>query len=150
MGKIKLKMEKNGKYSDPIRIRAHHLLCIQGFQGYGYSPDFAEQMEKIISFLDSNPSYDLQIIVGADEICSHCPHEDNGECERDSDSLNLIGKIDSLVIEKADLEENGIYYTEDALNLVYYNLDSNDIIEICGKCSWNHECLFFIDKTKFK
>ena len=29
-------------YSDPLRIRAHHILCIQGFQGLGYSEEFTK------------------------------------------------------------------------------------------------------------
>lgn len=65
---------ENAKYSDPIRIRAHHLLCIPGFQGYGYSSDFIIHMEKIISFLKSNPNADLQIVDNTDELCSRCPH----------------------------------------------------------------------------
>ena len=38
---------KNGVGSEPIRIRAHHLLCMQGFQGYGYNKTFTENMTHI-------------------------------------------------------------------------------------------------------
>jgi hypothetical protein len=43
-------MKEAGKYSDPIVIRAHHLLCMQGFQGYGYTPDFEQQWEVLLCF----------------------------------------------------------------------------------------------------
>ncbi len=74
MGRILFYNNKNRKYSDPIRIRAHHLLYIQGFQGYGYSSEFVTHIERIDSFLKSNPYHKLQIIVETDEICSKCPY----------------------------------------------------------------------------
>jgi hypothetical protein len=56
-------MPETGKYSDPIWIRAHHLLCVQGFQGYGYSPDFEQHMGSVVTFLNLNPSFKLQIVA---------------------------------------------------------------------------------------
>ena len=80
--RIRLIMKVNGKYSDPIRIRAHHLLCMQGFQGYGYSKDFERHMGMIITFLNSNPSTAIQIITSVDEICSKCPYCVEGKCAK--------------------------------------------------------------------
>ena len=61
--------------SDPMRIRAHHLLCMQGFQGYGYSKDFALHMLKVMDHIMDNPLCELDIITECDEICLHCPHK---------------------------------------------------------------------------
>ena len=34
-----------------ITLRGHHLLCIQGYQGYGYSEKFTDNMDNIIEDL---------------------------------------------------------------------------------------------------
>ena len=40
-------------YHDPIRVRAHTLLCLQGFRGEGYSAGFVENMAAIHSRVDN-------------------------------------------------------------------------------------------------
>ncbi|PIU52192.1 DUF1284 domain-containing protein, partial [Candidatus Desantisbacteria bacterium CG07_land_8_20_14_0_80_39_15] len=30
-----------------MKIRAHHLLCVLGFQGLGYSPEFIKKMTQV-------------------------------------------------------------------------------------------------------
>ena len=37
-----------------LSIRAHHFLCMQGFQGYGYSEDFIRNMAGIIEYIREN------------------------------------------------------------------------------------------------
>ncbi|WP_263641218.1 hypothetical protein [Methanobrevibacter arboriphilus] len=34
-----------------IYLRGHHLLCLQGYQGYGYDDNFKKNIETIISIL---------------------------------------------------------------------------------------------------
>jgi len=138
----------NKEYSDPIMIRAHHLLCMQGFQGYGYSKDFETHMQRIIIFLDKNPSTKIQIITKTDELCSHCPYNYKNSCNIDKYSHNIMEKLDKLIIKKFSLKENQIYTIEDALKLVNDNINHTILMEICGNCSWNSKCLFF--KIKYK
>jgi len=128
-------MPETGKYFDPIWIRAHHLLCVQGFQGYGYSPDFEQHMGSVVTFLNLNPSFKLQIVARTDEICSHCPYEVDGLCEKDSYSQDEIVKVDNLVIEKAVLDLKQVYTVENAIKLVNNNLNGDNVMEICFKCS---------------
>ncbi len=145
MGKTRLANQEMGECFDPIRIRAHHLLCIQGFQGYGYDRYFEEHMKNVFHYFFSNPKNKLQIIVANDEICSHCPHEVGNQCIRDSDVSN-IGKLNQTVIDRAFLTENTFYSFENAVNSVNNNLKNDDILEICGECGWSLKCLFFIQK----
>jgi hypothetical protein len=135
-------MPVTGECSDPIRIRAHHLLCMQGFQGYGYNSEFIMHLEKIIAFFNSYPNSKLQIVQEADEICSCCPNENKGFCNRDT----KIGKIDILVIERASIDLKKIYSFEEVQKLVDEDLNHQDIMDICGKCSWKDKCRFFIKK----
>jgi hypothetical protein len=86
-------MKESGKYSDPIRIRAHLLLCIQGFHGYGYTTEFVSHMARVISFLKSDPYYKLQIVVKTDELCSRCSYNVDGRCMKEfTDKINKVDR----------------------------------------------------------
>jgi hypothetical protein len=144
--KILLIMMESGKYSDPIRIRAHHLLCIQGFQGYGYTKGFVLHMERVTYFLRSNPLYYLQIVVKSDELCFECPHDVNGRCIKGS--VDEISKVDRSVIEKANLDLKHIYTVSEGFSTVNKNLNHEHVVSLCSGCSWQNKCLFYIEKTK--
>ena len=138
-------MGESGKYSDPIRIRAHHLLCIQGFQGYGYSDNFVSHMRRVISFLKLNPCSDLQIVDNTDELCSRCPHNVDGRCFKGSS--DKINKVDKLIIENADLDLKHIYTVHEAFSIINKNLENDLLLFICSDCSWKNKCLFFIEMS---
>lgn len=139
-------MMESGKYSDPIRIRAHHLLCIQGFQGYGYTKDFVSHMEKVTTFLRSNPLYKIKIVVKSDELCSQCPHDVDERCIKGSS--NEISKIDRLVVEKANLDLKHIYTVSEAFGIVNKNLNHDLVVSLCSGCTWQNKCILYIEKTK--
>lgn len=52
----------------PIKLRGHHLLCILGYQGAGYSESFVENFDQIIARL--NNGVKIQIVEGTDDICT--------------------------------------------------------------------------------
>jgi len=56
-----------------LKIRAHHLCCIQGFQGYGYSPIFVANLRVVISDIKAFPSRPLELISECDVVCESCP-----------------------------------------------------------------------------
>jgi hypothetical protein len=116
---------------------------MQGFQGYGYSKDFERHMGMIITFLNSNPLTEIQIITYVDEICSKCPYCVEGKCAKDRG----IERIDNFVLEFTAIRENQIYSFDNAIKIVNNDLDHNDVMIICGKCSWKNKCLFFLENT---
>ena len=59
--------------SECLKIRAHHLCCIQGFQGYGYSPAFVANMRAVISDIKAFPSRPMELVSECDVICISCP-----------------------------------------------------------------------------
>ena len=40
--------------TEPVVLRPHHSLCIQFFEGKGYSPQFVDGMTKTIKMLEQN------------------------------------------------------------------------------------------------
>lgn len=128
--------------ADLIRIRAHHLLCLQGFQGYGYDQEFSMRMGEILRTLKSDPSPRIEIITDADEICSSCPKLIENQCV---DHLK-IKKMDSDIIESVSLEENQVVTFKTAVKIIDKELRVEALESVCKGCVWMDKCLFFINK----
>jgi len=130
--------------SSSIKIRAHHLLCVQGYQGYGYSDKFQANLERIIKLICTVPNLEIEIIAEKDMICSYCPHTGEIDCQLDEDSAQKIQSMDLKVLEKLNIKE-GI--RDKAQNLVMLTntkfITYYDIQEICGNCRWEEKCLWF-------
>ena len=150
-----MNIHKTGKYSntnlkgvsDPIRIRAHHLLCMQGFQGYGYSKDFAVHMLKVVDYIMDNPSCELDIIMECDEICSHCPHKAKKICFKNPHAYENIKKMDVTVLEKLGILEGSKIESQKILEHVNKIFKTReDALEVCGDCLWLSKCLWFMEK----
>ena len=65
----------------PIKIRAHHLLCIPRFYRGGYDELFAKNMKEICQTIRKNPRIKIKVVVGKlDDLCHKCPHESKKGC----------------------------------------------------------------------
>lgn len=126
-----------------MKIRAHHLLCLQGFQGYGYDKNFTMGMEEILRVLKSDPSPNIQVVTEADEICGICPNLVDEECV---DCLK-IKTMDLNVIKTINLDENQIITFKKALQIIDRELSLESIKTICEGCVWRDKCLFFHNKV---
>ena len=51
-------------------LRAHHLICILGFRGLGYSKEYVANMSKIVGQLCSSPETLIQVVSKPDDICA--------------------------------------------------------------------------------
>lgn len=139
MGK-RLIIQNTGS-SDIIEIRAHHLLCIQGFQGYGYSWDFKRNLEEIINYLDLHPYCSLKVVADADVICVKCPHLEDGRCNKSSSPA--VMDMDLKVLKKLNMEKGTIKTARKLFREVNKTFNSQDFHDICSECSWKNKCLLY-------
>ena len=63
-----------------IELRGHHLLCLLGFRGMGYSEGFARNMRRVYETLRREPETLVEIVAGADEICRAFPCDQPNHC----------------------------------------------------------------------
>ncbi|WP_084789736.1 DUF1284 domain-containing protein [Methanobacterium congolense] len=132
--------------SDPMRIRAHHLLCMQGFQGYGYSKEFAEAMALVVEHVLGSNNLELEITANCDEICIHCPHNVDYIC-KDHGADENIKRMDETVLQKLGIIEGS--NVESGIIFEYVNetfRTREDAREVCGDCIWSDKCLWFMGK----
>ena len=121
-------------------LRGHHLLCLKGFQGYGYDEDFVENMIEVNSQrkLDSTT---VSLTNEADDLCAHCPNLKNNLC-KDSTHNETIRKMDDEVLKKIDpsIEYNSVKLFE-KIDEIFTNEES--VSNICFNCMWHEKCLFY-------
>ena len=130
-----------------MRIRAHHLLCIQGFQGRGYSKDFIDNMRTVIKKIKLEP--EIEIIDSGDVICSSCPHNENGRCQKKPNSVQRVKNMDLQVLKKIGLNKGAKVKTKNIFSLVNKKFKYiSDTKEICDDCEWKGEC-FWIKIKRF-
>ena len=134
----------NLQADDPISIRAHHLLCMQGFAGYGYSRDFVANMTRVVNDIKSQPSLKIKIVAQCDVICSCCPHNKAGLCHKQRDSARKVGQMDLLVLGRLGLSQGSTGTAEEIFATVNRILRScRDVQDICGNCGWKDKCLWY-------
>ena len=123
-----------------IKLRGHHLLCLQGFQGYGYNKEFILNMASIN---DLRKSKDCTIILTntSDDICSSCPNLKNNKCKNEKQN-RIIEKMDDKVLSQ--LEYKNKYNALELFNEVSLKFKTLKSVEnICKNCKWKEKCLFY-------
>jgi len=65
-----------------IRLRGHHLLCLQGFQGLGYDDRSVARLHELYGAIEADPSTPVEVVEGPDAMCEPCPHLSGETCVR--------------------------------------------------------------------
>ena len=142
-----------------IYLRGHHLLCLQGYQGYGYDEKFKSNMEKIIKYLkEDNQSEKIIITESSDDICEFCPNlkEDIccGELDISDKTKENQGKIseintsickkDSIILKRSNLIKNKKYSYNELISIINKTFTTiSEANEVCGECNWIDKCLWY-------
>ncbi|MFB2622534.1 DUF1284 domain-containing protein [Methanothermobacter marburgensis] len=119
-------------------IRAHHLLCMRGFQGYGYSMEFVDNMERILKWIHDNPRKSMTIVDFPDDICAACPFLDGSTCLRAGDTVTFM---DRMLMDLLGIKSGDELTSTEIDDLISPLLDSPELTGICGECSWIDVCL---------
>lgn len=128
--------------SRPIKIRAHHLLCLQGYQGYGYSREFEENLSAVLAYLRRSPI--IEVVVENDVICAECPNAIGRYCKQDLTEKMNFRALDLKVLEKLKIPPGTIDRVDNLFSLVNQLFSrAEDVTELCGQCQWREKCLWF-------
>jgi len=120
-----------------IKLRGHMLLCLQGFQGKGYSGEFIANMDKIHKTLQENPQTQILLLDGPDEICGSCPHLKNNGCTLHGQGTETqMTHQDRDVLQRLALNPGDRIAWQDLLHKISKHIKADDLDLICGKCPW--------------
>ena len=114
-----------------LKLRPHHLLCILGFRGLGYSERFVENLRKVKDryFQGEN----VEIVKGCDDICIECPFQSKGMCKLYG---NGVLEIDREVAALLKLHFGDKLNSLDLLRRIAKLVDVDDMEKLCKGCPW--------------
>jgi hypothetical protein len=137
-----------------IKLRAHHLLCLQGYQGYGYDERFKENLENKLNILKKNK---VKVILTSspDDLCKMCPNLKENICigtkssnesfnNNNNNNNNKIIKKDLTIIKEIKIDINNKYLFKDLIKIVNnVFIKKSQLKDICLECQWTDECLWY-------
>lgn len=117
------------------RIRPHHGLCTQFFEGKGYSDAFTLHMREVIEELEQNP--EIELVTVSDEICSFCPNCEEHGCT----NSKKVKRYDTKVLELTGAQAGQEIYWKDFVQKVKENIiEAGKMQEVCSDCGWADIC----------
>lgn len=114
-----------------FKLRGHHLFCLLGYRGMGYSPEYVENMTRLHQTLRENPKIKIQLVKGPDQLCEKYPNSGVYHCQEDN-----IYERDAVILEKLGLKLGQIVNWEDIELLIRTYIIPSDIQRVCKSCSW--------------
>ncbi len=126
-----------GHPDNPLILRGHTLLCLQGFRGEGYSPAFVENMGEIHRRLSTEPTTPVRIIAQPDLICRACPHLQSDGCHLKGPGFEEpMRRQDREVMARLGIAEGEILAWGEILRRIAARIEGRDLDAICGACPW--------------
>ena len=120
-----------------IKLRPHHLLCIQKFVGKGYDGVFTNHLAKIVELLSENPDTKITLVEGCDNVCTKCPNREEGACTDGQKVLDLDeGVLDACKL-KPGTTDTWKSLSRTARERVF---ETEKFELICSSCQWFDIC----------
>ena len=121
--------------NNPLLLRPHHGMCFAYFVGYGYSDGFSVHMGELLALL--TPETQIRLTVDTDSVCSACPNNVGGVCEKPE----LVASYDRAVLSLCGLQDGQTLPFGRFTTLVQQRiLTPGHRAAICGNCQWNDIC----------
>ena len=121
-------------------LRGHHLLCLKGFQGYGYDKDFVKNMTDINTKrkLDTTT---IKLTNSSDDICKNCPKLESNLCENENQNKRIV-EMDNEVLRNLNVSKE--YNAVELFKKVDSIFNTKESVsKICSNCMWHEKCLFY-------
>ena len=121
----------------PITIRGHTLLCLQGFRGKGYSPDFIKNLVEINNALVEDDRLTVRVAAMPDDICLACPNLKMNGCNLKGPGFEAsMRSQDRQVMSLLGLQEGETLSWHEILERIGERMRGEMLPSICGDCPW--------------
>lgn len=118
-------------------LRGHHLLCVHGFRGMGYSPEFVEKMKEIVEdFRDPEQDFQIKVVAAFDDACMACPHKGAERCEATEGSNEHVLSMDTKTLRHLGLTPGNTYLKSELVKKTAQKVQPHHLDHLCQNCSW--------------
>jgi hypothetical protein len=114
-----------------IKLRGHHLLCLLGYRGMGYSEEFAANMTEVYKQLQQDAASLVAVVSGPDDLCQSFPCEQMNHCDN-----RQVHEKDQLVIEHLGLKVGDSLPWQEVVERIRVNITPQHIPQWCATCPW--------------
>lgn len=121
---------------DGLSLRGHHLLCLLGYRGYGYSREHEEKLWQMKRLLWSSPETVVKIEDRPDGVCHSCPHLKDGACAREAGSEVRVRGRDQRVMARLGLSSGERLAWGGVVERLRARVTPEDLAQLCSACSW--------------
>lgn len=113
------------------KLRGHHLLCMLGFRGMGYSETYAVRMAEVQEQLRAFPDTQITLVSGPDDLCLHFPEHQPNHCENED-----IHRQDGEVLARLGFHAGETVRWFEIEQRIRDNIHHHDLDAICNGCRW--------------
>lgn len=120
--------------SEILNLRAHHLLCLPGYEGKGYDGAHKTSWDTVSERLKEHPDTFVRIVDGKDDLCKNCPNAKgvNGiKC-----NAGFLSTLDDKVKDMLFLKTGLVLTWNQLMERVYAIMNKDNHKELCGNCEW--------------
>lgn len=120
-----------------IKLRGHHLICLQFFRGQGYDPVFLEKLREVMKRAATEP---VEVAEGPDELCRACPYLQKEQCTHPETSEAEIREMDRTALEILNLAPGSRLKWPEETRTPLREGFGRWVWEFCQECSWRPVC----------
>ena len=126
--------------SEQLRLRPHHLVCLQFYRGQGYSASYVENLSRVVASAAEGP---VLVVEGQDSVCVACPGlAPDGTCLDPMAGESEVRRLDRLALavlgvrvgEECSLAHARELLEADAIAAGRWRFDA------CAGCTWEDVC----------
>jgi hypothetical protein len=121
-----------------INLRPHHILCRLGFMGYGYSPEYIQEMDRMVKMFESGRVKTIVLRPGFDNICRTCPHHEDECAPEHLGPRGLSAQEFDHRTQRALKVKLGHPYPLPEINQRIAAMTPEAFAAICLGCEWQH------------
>jgi len=119
-----------------LKIRGHHLLCIFGFRGHGYSDTFVSNMRTVTKSFFAKGGAEVELTAECDDICRACPHMLERQCAAEEGAERRVQDRDREVLARLGLAGGQQHDATWLAALVTARVSPAALAELCAGCQW--------------
>jgi len=123
--------------SKPVKLRAHHLICLHFFHGEGYNPEFITNLRELIRRATAGDEITVQF--GPDDVCEMCSYLRSGKCSYGKGADAEIREMDRTALALLQIETGSRVQWSDMKKKIpeIFGLWSQPY---CRMCDWRKAC----------